>query len=180
MNYIKGIFDQCGLSYVYANPNLYSVEWIIATIDQILKDQFRQEWLSSVENSAKSLCYRIFKDELSFEKYLTLLPRNQIYVLCKFRCGNHRLPVETGRWQNVPRADRFCHLCDSADIGDEFHYIFECTCLKRDRERLLPAYFCRNYNALKFNQLFNSVNVVLLEKLVRFIKIISVKVSPPG
>ena len=42
---------------------------------------------------------------------------------CKFRCGGHRLPVETGRWHNASRADRLCHLCDSADIGDGFHYI---------------------------------------------------------
>ena len=42
MNYIKSIFEQCGLSYVYANPTLYLIEWIVATIGQILKDQFRQ------------------------------------------------------------------------------------------------------------------------------------------
>ena len=33
----------------------------------------------------------------------------------KFRFGGHRLPVDTGRWHHVSRADRLCHLCDSAD-----------------------------------------------------------------
>ena len=130
------ICDQCDLSNVYGNPTLNSIEWIVATIEQILTDQFQEEWLSVVKNSAKGLCYRIFKNDLSIEKYLTLLLRNLIYILCKFRYGNHRLPVETGRWQNVPRAERSCHFCA---IGDEFHYMFECAFLKGTEKD-----FCRN------------------------------------
>ena len=37
-----------------------------------------------------------------------------------------------------------------------------------------------NANILKFNQLFSSHNIVVLEKLCKFIKVITVKVSPPG
>ena len=51
---------------------------------------------------------------------------------CKFRCGGHRLPVETGRWHNASRADRVCHLCDSADIGDGFHYIMSVIILNKE------------------------------------------------
>ena len=54
----------------------------------------------------------------------------------KFRCGSHRLPVETLIWHNVSRADRLCHLCYSADIGDEFHYIMSCNYLKQERENI--------------------------------------------
>jgi hypothetical protein len=59
-----------------------------------------------------------------------------MFNFCKFRCGGHRLPVETRRWHNVSRADRLCHLCDSADIGDEFHYIMSCNYLKQERENI--------------------------------------------
>jgi hypothetical protein len=45
-----------------------------------------------------------------------------IILLCRFRCGNHRLPIESGRWQNIPRQKRLCHLCDSREMGDEYHY----------------------------------------------------------
>jgi len=63
---------------------------------------------------------------------------NELHVqfFLNFRCGGHRLPVETGRWHNVSRADRLCHLCDSADIGDEFHYIMSCNYLKQERENI--------------------------------------------
>ena len=35
----------------------------------------------------------------------------------------------------------------------------------------------KNTNILKFNQLFSSHNIVVLEKLCKFIKVITVKVS---
>jgi hypothetical protein len=54
----------------------------------------------------------------------------------KFRCGGHRLSVETLIWHNVSRADRLCHLCDSADIGDKFHYLMSCNYLKQERENI--------------------------------------------
>ena len=38
-----------------------------------------------------------------------------MFYFCKFKCDGHRLPEETGRWHNAPRADRLCHLCDSDD-----------------------------------------------------------------
>ena len=38
-----------------------------------------------------------------------------MFYFCKLRCDGHRLPEETGRWHNGPRADRLCHLCDSDD-----------------------------------------------------------------
>ena len=64
---------------------------------------------------------------------------NCMFNFCKFRCDGHRLPVETGRWHNVSRADRLCHLCDSADIGDEFHYIISCNYLKQERENIIAV-----------------------------------------
>ena len=103
-----------------------------------------------------------------------------MFNFCKFRCGGHRLPVATGRWHNVSRAVRFCHLCDSADIGDEFHYIMSCNHLKQEREKYLPSYCYNNANTFKCNELCCLCNIVVLEKLCKFIKIIKMKVPPPG
>jgi hypothetical protein len=35
----------------------------------------------------------------------------------------HKLPVESGRYTKTPYEDRFCTLCQSNEIGDEFHYL---------------------------------------------------------
>jgi hypothetical protein len=40
--------------------------------------------------------------------------------------SNHRLPIEVGRWTNVERHNRLCQLCQSREIGDEFHYVLQC------------------------------------------------------
>lgn len=180
MLFIKKIFDECGMSNVWHCQDYFNKKWIKLSIEQKLKDQFRQEWCADLHQSAKSLCYRIFKTEFKFEKYLSILPFNFLYTLCKFRCGNHRLPVETGRWQTIPRSERSCHLCSSRDIGDEFHYIMSCNFFNIEREKYLPHYCKKNANIIKFKNVFSSENVVELEKLCRFIRYISLKVCPPG
>jgi hypothetical protein len=43
-----------------------------------------------------------------------------------FRTTNHKLPIETGRWNGIDRENRQCLKCNSRSIGDEFHYIMEC------------------------------------------------------
>ena len=178
--FVKSIFDNCGMSNVWENTNLFPKNWIVASIEQKLKDQYLQEWLNEINTSSNGLCYRIFKTDLEFENYLSLLSQNFLFTFCKFRCGNHRLPVETGRWHNTPRTDRLCILCDSSDTGDEFHYIFSCDYFKKERKQYLSSFYCNNVNTLKFEQLFGSKNIVELEKLCKFIRFICLKVSPPG
>jgi hypothetical protein len=46
---------------------------------------------------------------------------------------NHKLPIEKGRWSNIPRENRYCELCQKKQIADEYHYIFECTNLSEKR-----------------------------------------------
>jgi hypothetical protein len=104
---------------IWHSQSLYAKEWILLSVDQRLKDQFKQKWCTEINMSSKGLCYKIFKNELVFEKYLSLLSPQYIYVFSIYRCSSHRLPAETGRWYNISRNDRLCHLCDSNDIGDE-------------------------------------------------------------
>ena len=40
--------------------------------------------------------------------------------------GNHRLPVETERWDDIPLNERNCNVCTTSDIGDEYHYLLTC------------------------------------------------------
>ena len=101
---------------------------------------------------------------------------------CKFRTCNTKLPVEIGRWQNLPRKNRTCKLCLRNDIGDEFHYLFNCedTYIMQSRMTYMPKYFYLHPNVFKFEQLFNTNNTTLLTKLCKFIKTIIERVSSPG
>ena len=106
LKFVKSIFDNCGLSNVWRSQSHFSTEWIENCVELRLKDQFKQEWSSDIFNSSKTICYRIFKNEFCFERYLSLLPSYLMYYLCKFRCGCHRLPIESGRWHKIQRDER--------------------------------------------------------------------------
>ena len=180
LNCIKAILDDCGLSYVWISQEMRNKMWLKNYVKQNLKDQFLQRWKSDVENSSKSLCYRIYKTNFGYEKYLDLLNNKDRQILCKFRICNHRFPIETGRWERVPREDRTCTLCNNNQIGDEFHYLMECKMFCVERKQYLGNYFCKNVNVLKFETLLNSHNTRKLRNICKFLECINKKVCPPS
>ena len=93
-------------------------------------------WLSS-----KGKQYLMFKDNLNFEKYLINVSKFYYSKIIKYRTGNHRLPVETGRWDDIPLNERKCKICTKDDFGDEYHYLFTCDFFKSDRKLYLKPYF---------------------------------------
>ena len=74
--------------------------------------------------SSKCSLYRNFKVELKLEKYLCVLPNPLKFALIKFKTSNHKLPIETGRYDNTERKDIILILCSVKDIGDEYNYLF--------------------------------------------------------
>ena len=62
------------------------------------------------------------------EMYINVLPCKLRYVLTKVRISAHQLRIVTGRYarNHVERNNRFCMLCNTTDIEDEFHFFFIC------------------------------------------------------
>ena len=114
--------------------------------------------------------YRMFKTTPQPSPYLTLLPTNQRIALCKFRTRCHNLPICAQRFnnKNTPESKLKCPLCDSNDVGDEFHYIFKCKALNAMRIQRIPKYFLLSPNVLKFQELFESSDPILLSQLAKF------------
>lgn len=135
-----------------------------------LIDNYKQEWLEAVFNSPKCLNYRIFKSEIVLEQYFNLLPYDLASALCHFRTLNHKLPVEHGRFWGVERDDRICELCSANRLGDEFHYLFECSYFVDQQKVYLPKDLLRCPNALSFEKLMNTKDLPALFKLSKFCK----------
>ena len=76
------------------------------------------------------------KDNLNFEKYLINISKFYYiyYIIITYMTGNHRLPVETGRWNDMPLNERKCKICSTDDIADEYHYLFTCDFFKSGRK----------------------------------------------
>ena len=111
--FINRILDRCGFSNIWSEQGINTVneKWL-TSVRQTLKDHFIQTWSSDIFSSSKSTIYRIFKTKFGLETYLERLPVKLRSIFLKFRTTNHRLPVETGRWFNVPYDERLWVLCN--------------------------------------------------------------------
>jgi hypothetical protein len=65
-------------------------------------------------------------------------------------------------------------------LGDEYHYVLECSSLNDKRKQLLPKYFMKRHNVVKFFELLSTKKQSLLRKLCIFIKHINKVFCTPG
>ena len=82
------------------------------------------------------------------------------------------MPKETGRWRNIDRSLRKCTLCDSNNLGDEFHYLYRCTFVDEERRTIAPFIRKRSANCFVFSKLFNEENHSILKKTCMFLETI--------
>jgi hypothetical protein len=173
IKYIRTSLDGAGYSEFWVNQNVPgSCEWFKSILKLRLSDQFKQKWAQEVSQSGKCFNYRIFKVDFGFEDYLLQLSPCLRKCLTRFRCRNHRLPVESAR--NIDRLYRTCTLCELHETGDEFHYILKCPALAEDRRKYVKRYYYVKPSTVTFNLLLNSKGKRLVN-LVIFVKIILAK-----
>jgi hypothetical protein len=102
-----------------------------------------------------------------------------VMALARFRTSNHKLPIETGGWNNIPRDKKICHLC-GIEMGDEYHYIMKCSVFDERRLLYVPQVYTQSPNTLKFYNLSSCEEISVINNLCKFIKIINKRVFPPG
>ena len=47
-------------------------------------------------------------------------------AVTKLRISANRLPVETGRYSNIPHDERLCKYCNLNEVGNEEHNLMQC------------------------------------------------------
>ena len=84
---------------------------------------------------------KVTKDQYKYKTYVEINPELSIspflYIahplaneLIKLRLGSQYFPIETGRWNRTARPNRLCLECN--ELGDEKHYIYNCSAISRD------------------------------------------------
>ena len=58
-------------------------------------------------------------------------------------------------------------------FGDEYHYILICEHFRHERINNVKQFYYRHPNVIKFTQLMNTENKIELQKLCKFIEIIT-------
>jgi hypothetical protein len=123
ITYVKSIFDECGLSFIWNDQIHMNRNVLKSVLKQKLLDQYIQHWFQQINSSSRGEFYGIFKTEFKQEPYLIRLHSSDRIYMCKLKCSNLKLPIETGKWANILKQNRKCHLCN-LEIGNEFHYLF--------------------------------------------------------
>ena len=149
---VKHILETNGYRNVWMAPNDFNANWIVQSLKQRLKDSYLQSWNARVEQCSSGVNYRLFKDSFKRNDYFTFLSNRQCRILTRFRTRNHRLPVEVGRWIKNSKTISRCERCNS-EIGDEYHYVMECSYFEDERKKYIKPYYRRRTNTLKYNNL---------------------------
>ena len=105
------------------NDSLTStVDWKSA-LRRILENQ----WYSSKikYSQGKLRLYTSLKERPGIETYLILNNPKLWQAITKLRINAHKLPIETGRYDQKTQMERICPLCCEG-ISNETHHIFEC------------------------------------------------------
>lgn len=142
----------------------------------LMQHKYILHWQHTIQHSKKLEFYNTFKNEYTPSCYLELTSKlNERKELVKFRIGNHKLMIETGRYSQIPRVNRLCPTCGSNQIEDEIHLLFHCPkySIFRDRfyrklEYHLP-YIKRLSTLEATKELMNSDNYFVNIQLLRFI-----------
>ena len=64
-------------------------------------------------------------------------------LFAQFRFGILPLEIETGRFRDVPLAERICKVCNSGAVEDEIHFLCDCSTYTEERTIMLSK-VCNN------------------------------------
>ena len=117
------------------------------------------------------ITFRIFK--LNFKRennQINLL--SELWVpLYKFRCRNHKLPIEKFGPSSEDRNSRYCTLCHINEVGNEFHYVLKCPFFAERRMLLLGKRLFTHLLIFTINQVMivSGTKLLKLPKLIQII-----------
>ena len=84
---------------------------ILHFVDHLQK-KYITHWKHSLCNSQKLEFSNVFKDSYTPSIYLDVTRKNpNRKTLVKLRISNHKLNIETGRYDNISRCNRICPVC---------------------------------------------------------------------
>ena len=155
---VKNILVECGLPGVWYNQYFLNGKLLKSLLLQKLEDIFIQHWHSDTERTSNTSLYKHFKTSFGTSNYINSLDKSSCKTLIAFLTRNHRLPIEIGRWQNIPSHDRKC-IFDCNDTGDEYHYLIKCHVFNHERSQYLHKYYYQRPNMYKFVELLQSKHV---------------------
>ena len=141
---------------------------------KIFQSFWQSELTSTHQGSlwhSKLRTYKTFKSQLKLEKYLSV-SMNFKYrkTLCKFRCSDHTLLIETGRHKGLDVNDRICKNCSLGLVEDEVHFLLVCPTYSVPRSDLLLHTSVESLTTnLQFQKIMSSNDNVTIAALASYL-----------
>ena len=110
-------------------------------VKKVIKLDFTRHWKSRITNpevEKKLSLYSKIKTDFKIDPY-TDLPFRDRQIISKMLCASHKLEVETGRYQSIPREQRICKVCPLKMVEDEEHFIMKCPAYDEIRNQYLGS-----------------------------------------
>ena len=153
-------------------------------ITEVVKRRLIKTFLASWDKkrteafiSGKLDTYFGIKKAFEREPYLCMSKFSLRKALCKLRISAHQLMIELGRYKKnkLQRDERICKKCDTGNVEDEFHFLFECSNYNIERRDFFTTINSKNIlfasmtSKQKFEWLFIQENINVLEDFALFI-----------
>ena len=168
-SHIKTELDNLGLSYIWHNQLNSGIP--IEYIRLRILDQFKQQWLSRINNSSRLKMYSRVKQQFSFESYLDQITTPKFRIaLTRFKISAHNLQIEKGRHFGLNRTQRICKHCNLNVVESEFHFLLVCPFYSELRSKYFTRYFCHWPTLNKFDILMTKTpkHLLILSKFIYY------------
>ncbi|NRB82002.1 MAG: reverse transcriptase family protein [Saccharospirillaceae bacterium] len=109
-----------------------------------LREHFRNCWEHDKSKSPKLAFYHLIKQNFQKEPYLDNIKNvSNRYRTTRLRISAHDFEIESGRYKNIPRAERLCKWCQLSLSGkfieDESHVLYICDLYGELRTKLINS-----------------------------------------
>lgn len=158
---IRNICIECVMVGVWITQTVNNPEWFGKAVQHKLRDLWTTKWYGNVTTRGICNTYKLYKQVYGMEEYLLKLTTNNRLHLSKFRTGNNRLPIITGRYNQIVREERFCTKCNNGLIGDEHRVLLLCQnpdIVQLTNRYIVPEYYRQHPNIDKFVRLVQTRN----------------------
>ena len=126
-NMVNGSIRKSVFDYI-TQENSYSTYYFNLLSSYTNANEIRNHYKSTLQNEITILAandenykygiYTKFNPDLSIPN----VSKSYSHLFAKLRLSSHSFPIETGRWNRIPRKERLCNTCKV--LGDEIHYIY--------------------------------------------------------
>jgi hypothetical protein len=105
INMLKPFYDKI------TNFECDVISYDTKTVVKKMKDKYVEFWRQKMINSSKLSFFCKFKNEYKMGEYLSLIQNPTIRrTFSQYRISNHKLQIDRGRYENIPREERICKL----------------------------------------------------------------------